>query len=111
MNATEVLQKMDEGWNLYSSFLGFWLFFPKDQSSRNVHHGAAKSLVRRKLIMKAGEGQWVKVPTVEDQKKEILDRINYFYRKIDGTFVFPNSAEGDLLKLVHRLLNNHPLPS
>ena len=30
---------------------------------------------------------------------EALDRMKYFYGQIDGTYKFPNSAEGDLLKI------------
>lgn len=33
------------------------------------------------------------------ERQEIIDRINYFY-KITGGYEFPNSAEGDILKLV-----------
>lgn len=33
-------------------------------------------------------------------EKEIKDRIQYFYYKTDGTYNFPNSAEGDILKMV-----------
>lgn len=36
--------------------------------------------------------------------REIRDRLNYFYLQTDGTHGFPNSAEGDLLKMVLRLL-------
>lgn len=33
---------------------------------------------------------------------ESLDRINYFYKQTDGTFNFPNSAEGDLLRVAQQ---------
>jgi len=32
-------------------------------------------------------------------KSEFLNRCNYFYLKLDGTYDFPNSKEGDLLKI------------
>ena len=35
-------------------------------------------------------------------QQEIKDRLNHFYRQTDGSFSFPNSAEGDLLKLVSK---------
>ena len=35
-------------------------------------------------------------------KQEIEDRLSYFYKQIDGSYNFPNSAEGDILKMVHR---------
>lgn len=39
--------------------------------------------------------------TIEEHRKELLDRINYQYRQIDGTLKFPNSEEGDFIKMVH----------
>jgi hypothetical protein len=42
--------------------------------------------------------------TKEQLQKEINDRINYFYLQIDGNYDFPNSKEGDLLKMVNKLL-------
>lgn len=36
--------------------------------------------------------------------KEIVDRIHYFYLRTDGTFNWPNSAEGDLLRLVYKAI-------
>lgn len=33
---------------------------------------------------------------------ESLDRINYFYKQTDGTFNFPNSAEGDVLRIAQQ---------
>lgn len=40
-----------------------------------------------------------------DLATEIKDRLNYFYKKTDETMNFPNSAEGDILKMVNKLLN------
>lgn len=37
----------------------------------------------------------------EDLAAEMLARMNHFYRQMDGTLKFPNSAEGDLLKLAY----------
>ena len=42
--------------------------------------------------------------TPEELKREILARIKYQYFKIDMTYNFPNSYEGDVLKMVHKLL-------
>jgi hypothetical protein len=42
--------------------------------------------------------------TKEELEKEINDRLFYFYGQTDGTFDFPNSAEGDLLKLVNEYM-------
>lgn len=39
--------------------------------------------------------------SAEELLKEIYDRLNYFYRRTDGTMNFPNSAEGDILKIVY----------
>jgi hypothetical protein len=36
--------------------------------------------------------------------QEVLNRITYFYMKTDGIYEFPNSAEGDLLKMIFELL-------
>lgn len=33
---------------------------------------------------------------------EFLDRINYFYKQTDGTYLYPNRIEGYLLKLAHQ---------
>jgi len=41
-----------------------------------------------------------------NQRQEILDRINYFYRQVDGTHAWPNSAEGDILKMVYNFLGS-----
>jgi hypothetical protein len=45
------------------------------------------------------------VGTGEQLLKEIEDRLNYFYLQTDGTMNFPNSAEGDILKLVFQYIN------
>lgn len=36
--------------------------------------------------------------------REIQARMVHFYGQTDGTMKFPSSAEGDLLKMVHKLL-------
>jgi hypothetical protein len=41
---------------------------------------------------------------IQDPFQEIRNRIDYFYRQIDGTYNFPNSAEGDLLSMMHKAL-------
>ena len=44
--------------------------------------------------------------TKEGARVEILDRMKYHYFKTDGTYEWPNSAEGDLLKMVYGLLTS-----
>ena len=44
-------------------------------------------------------------------EKEIKYRLLYFYGKTDGSFDFPNSAEGDLLKLVNEYMMSRNLAS
>ena len=39
--------------------------------------------------------------SAEELEREILDRVMHFYADMDGNPVFPNSAEGDLLKLTY----------
>lgn len=39
-----------------------------------------------------------------EARKEILGRMAHFYWNIDGHMDFPNSKEGDLLKLVYEML-------
>lgn len=39
---------------------------------------------------------------LETLAKEIRDRLTHFYGQTDGTFAFPNSKEGDLLKLIEK---------
>jgi len=47
-------------------------------------------------------------PTSDNKafKQEIIDRMNYFYRQTDNSMKFPNSAEGDLLKMIYKFLMN-----
>lgn len=33
---------------------------------------------------------------------EFLDRVHHFYSRTDGTIAWPNSAEGDLLKIAYK---------
>lgn len=40
---------------------------------------------------------------MDKQLKEILNRLNYFYKKSDG-MKFPNSAEGDILKMTYKYI-------
>lgn len=35
------------------------------------------------------------------RNQEVIDRVHYMYAKIDGTIEFPNSYEGDLLKIAY----------
>ena len=44
---------------------------------------------------------WSKV----DVADEIRHRMAHFYLQTDGTMKFPNSAEGDILKMVHVLFS------
>jgi len=44
--------------------------------------------------------------TIDKQRKEILDRINYMYFRTDGTHQFPSSYEGDLLAMVYKYLKD-----
>lgn len=38
---------------------------------------------------------------VIERKQEVLDRMNHYYLQMDGSMDFPNSREGDLLKMVY----------
>jgi hypothetical protein len=40
-------------------------------------------------------------------ENELRARMAHFYGQTDGTMKFPSSAEGDLLKMVHRLLTQN----
>lgn len=51
----------------------------------------------------AAGSRWTK-PELE---REIKDRMAHFYGQTDGSMSFPNTAEGDLLKLVYRLLSEN----
>ena len=42
-----------------------------------------------------------------DLEREIKSRMTYFYGQTDGTMDFPDSAEGDLLKIVHAFLKQN----
>lgn len=39
-----------------------------------------------------------------DPRQEFLDRCQHFYAQIDGSFEWPNSREGDLLKIAYQAL-------
>ena len=41
----------------------------------------------------------------EKKWQEIADRLKVFYMQIDETYEFPNSREGDLLKMVHKAIS------
>lgn len=105
MTGAEVLRAMDNGSTLHSGVFGFWLMSPVDARCTNVHNGVAKSLVRKKLITKSGD-QWLRERTPDELRREILDRMNHFYRQTDGSMKFPNSCEGDLLKMAYKFLHN-----
>ncbi|MBC9788601.1 hypothetical protein [Carnobacterium maltaromaticum] len=40
----------------------------------------------------------------EKMAQELRNRFQYFYMKTDGSYEFPNSAEGDLLRMTSKLL-------
>lgn len=44
---------------------------------------------------------WTKVEIADELRR----RMAHFYGQTDGTMKFPNSAEGDLLKMVHVLFS------
>lgn len=69
------------------------------------------NLAKSKHLKRVGRGlychtgfvppkQWTK----KELEQEIKDRMTHFYGKTDGSFDFPNSREGDVLKLVHKFL-------
>lgn len=41
--------------------------------------------------------------TIEWLSKEIIDRCDHFYLQTAGIHHFPNSAEGDILKMAYKL--------
>jgi hypothetical protein len=63
MRGQDILKAMNAGSTLYSSGFGFWLISPIDARCTNVHNGAAKSLARRKIIIKKSTEQWVINPS------------------------------------------------
>ena len=66
MTGTEILKAMDEGFALHGSRFGFWFMSPIDARCKNVHNGAAKALVRKGLVKKAGETLFVKTTRYEE---------------------------------------------
>ena len=42
--------------------------------------------------------------TADEIARELRARLVHFYGQTDGSLRFPNSCEGDLLKMTHRLL-------
>ena len=61
MTGPEILKAMDKGSTLHGGLFGFWLMDVFNSRCTNVHNGAAKSLVRRKLVRKVGDTQYVKI--------------------------------------------------
>ena len=61
MTGPEILKAMDNGSTLHGSWFGFWLMNPIDARCTNVHNGAAKSLVRRGLVRRVDDTQYVKI--------------------------------------------------
>ncbi|QXN67802.1 hypothetical protein FPHOBKDP_00048 [Listeria phage LPJP1] len=44
--------------------------------------------------------------TKENYQKEILNRFNHFYLNSEGNYVFPNTLEGDLLSMTHKMITS-----
>lgn len=55
MNSTEILKRLKSGCTLHGSIFGFFIQSPIDSRCTNVHGGAAKSLLRRKLVVRVGD--------------------------------------------------------
>tara|TARA_R110000824_G_scaffold56121_1_gene153921 strand:- start:57 stop:440 length:384 start_codon:yes stop_codon:yes gene_type:complete len=72
----DVLKAMEGGSTLHSSMFGFWLMSPIDSRCINVHHGAAKSLVRKRVIRRISggdsDGTWTKVSGGELREGDLL---------------------------------------
>jgi hypothetical protein len=60
MTGTEILKAMDNGFTLHGGRFVFWLMDPLDARCINVHNGAARSLVRRKLVRRINDTQYIK---------------------------------------------------
>jgi hypothetical protein len=60
MTGEQILKAMDNGFTLHGGRFGFWLMSPIDARCTNVHNGAARSLVRRGIIRRVDETQYVK---------------------------------------------------
>lgn len=52
-----------------------------------------------RMVRPGGWAGWSKVEIADELRRRML----HFYGQTDGTMRFPNSAEGDLLKMVHHL--------
>jgi len=50
--------------------------------------------------------RWEEWPK-DELAQELRDRMQHFYGQTDGTMKFPNSVDGDLLRMVHVLLKNN----
>lgn len=55
-----------------------------------------------------GHGGWFRVIGQHGLADELRNRFAHFYKQTDGTYRFPNSCEGDLLKMTARLLGILP---
>jgi len=61
MTGPEILKAMDNGSTLHGGRFGFWLMDVFNSRCTNVHNGAAKSLVRRRLVRRVDDTQYVKI--------------------------------------------------
>jgi len=62
MKGEEIINLMAKGFELRSGLFGAWLVNPIDFRCINVHNGAAKALVRKKLIVRDA-GKWrIRIP-------------------------------------------------
>ena len=72
MTGAEILKKMDEGHALHGGRFGFWFMSPIDARCKNVHNGAARALLKKGLIKKVGETQFVKsLPNIQAESRDL----------------------------------------
>jgi len=55
-----------------------------------------------------GAAEALDVRNSSAETKELRDRMTHFYGQTDGSFRFPNSCEGDLLRMTARMLGLLP---
>ena len=60
MKGNEILKAMDNGFTLHGWRFGFWIMNPIDARCTNVHNGAARSLVKKRLIKRIDDTQYIK---------------------------------------------------
>jgi len=86
MTGEQILRKLDEGFTLHGCMFGFFLINPIDAKCTNVHNGAARSLLRKKIVVSNGES-YVKHQVKYGDKVKAIRRLGHDLAEKDEILV------------------------